>query len=290
MHLFDSDGFRIAYDDVGRGEPIVLLHGFAANRRINWKLTGWYALLAHAGYRVIAADARGHGGSAKPREPADYRPEGIAGDTVRLLDHLGLRRAHLFGYSMGARNAAWLLANHGDRFLSGVIAGAGMNLLHVDDPERWTSRGFRLTADNARTSGAQRTSLAIAGLEGLYGRAARRGGTLGALAACLLGAFPSMTERELARIRTRTLVICGEKDSLTGSPVPLAECIPDARAVIVPGRSHVSVVADPFFKGAVLGFLGQHWERPARRRTGGAARAPAARVNRRARGRAARAR
>jgi pimeloyl-ACP methyl ester carboxylesterase len=263
MHAFDSDGCRIAYDDVGAGEPIVLLHGFAANRRINWRLTGWYSVLAHAGYRVIAADARGHGSSAKPGDPSAYRPDGIAGDVLRLLDHLRLRRAHLFGYSMGGRNAAWLLAHHGDRFLSGVIAGAGLNLLHVDDPERWTSRGFRLTADNARA-----TSLAVPGLEGLYGHAARRGGSLGALAACLLGAFPSMKERELARIHTRTLVVCGEKDTLAGSPLPLAECIPGAQAVIVPGRSHVSVVADPFFKGAVLGFLGQRWERPRRARAG----------------------
>jgi pimeloyl-ACP methyl ester carboxylesterase len=263
MHAFESDGCRIAYDDLGTGEPIVLLHGFAANRRLNWRLTGWYSVLAAAGYRVIAADARGHGSSAKPGDPRAYRPEGIAGDVVRLLDHLRVRRAHLFGYSMGARNAAWLLVHHRDRFLSGVIAGAGMNLLHVDDPARWTSRGFRLTADNTHA-----TSLAKPGLERVYGQAARRGGSLGALAACLLGAFPSMTERELGRVRTPTLVICGEKDTLAGSPLPLAECIPGAKAVIVPGRSHVSVVADPFFKGAVLGFLGHRWAHPKRRRAG----------------------
>jgi pimeloyl-ACP methyl ester carboxylesterase len=264
MHTFESDGYRIAYDDVGEGEPIVLLHGFAANRRLNWRLTGWYSVLAHAGYRVIAADARGHGGSAKPGDPAAYRPEGIAGDVLRLLDHLALPRAHLFGYSMGARNAAWLLVHHGDRFLSGVIAGAGMNLLHVDDPERWTSRGFRLTVDNSRA-----TSLAVPRLEGLYGHAARRGGSLGALAACLLGAFPSLKERDLAKIRARTMVVCGEKDTLAGSPLPLAECIRGAQAVVVPGRSHVSVVPDAFFKGAVMGFLGQRWQRarrPRRRR------------------------
>jgi pimeloyl-ACP methyl ester carboxylesterase len=261
MHSFDADGWRIAYDDLGDGEPIVLLHGFAASSRLNWRLTGWYELLRHAGYRAIAPDARGHGASARPTDPAAYRPDGIAGDVVRLLDHLGLRRAHLFGYSMGARNAAWLLANRPARFLSGVVAGAGMNLLHVDDPARWTSRGFHLTADNRRT-----TSLAVPGFEALYGHAARRGGSLGALAACLLGAFPSMREAELARIRAPTLVICGARDTLAGSPLPLAEAIPGARAVVVPGRSHVSVVGDAFFKGAVLGFLGQRWGRPPRRR------------------------
>lgn len=260
MNSFEFDGLRIAYDDVGAGEPIVLLHGFAADRRLNWRVTGWYDVLTHAGFRVIAPDARGHGASDKPSEPDAYRPEGIAGDVVRLLDHLGIRQATLFGYSMGGRNAAWLLHRHPGRFPVGVLAGVGMNLLHIDDPERWTARGFRLTADNART-----TSLAAPGFERLYGHAARRGGRLGALAACLLGAFPAMRESQLAKIRARTLVICGAKDTLAGSPIPLAEAIPGAQAVIVPGRSHVSVVADPFFKGAVVGFLGQRWTRPRKR-------------------------
>lgn len=259
MPSFDSEGLRISYDDLGDGDPIVLLHGFAADRRVNWRMTGWYDLLRQAGFRVIAPDARGHGESAKPGDPAAYRPEGIAGDVVRLLDHLQIRRASLFGYSMGGRNAAWLLQAYPARFVTGVIAAVGMNLLHVDDPARWTSRGFHLTADNAKS-----TSLAVPGFERMYGHVARRGGRLGALAACLLGSFPSMRDSQLARIRAPTLVVCGARDTLAGSPIPLAESIPGARAVIVPGRSHVSVVADPFFKGAVLGFLGQRWQRPRR--------------------------
>ena len=65
---FDADGVRLAYDDVGDGEPVVLLHGFAADRRLNWKLPGWYDVLTNAGYRVLALDARGHGQSAKPAD------------------------------------------------------------------------------------------------------------------------------------------------------------------------------------------------------------------------------
>ena len=49
---FAAQGLRLAYDDVGDGEPIVLLHGFAADRRLNWKLTGWYEALVGAGYRL----------------------------------------------------------------------------------------------------------------------------------------------------------------------------------------------------------------------------------------------
>ena len=260
---FDADGVTIAYDDLGEGEPILLLHGFAADRRLNWQATGWYDLLIRAGYRVIAADARGHGRSDKPTDPAAYRPEGIAGDTLRIMRHLGLRRAHLLGYSMGGRNVAWLLARHPSRFLSGTIAGAGLNVLKVTDPARLEKRGFRLTADNRKTK-----SLAIPSMEKLYERATGRGGKLGALAACLLGSFPSLEESFFARVSAPVLVICGEKDTTSGSPIPLAEAIPGAKAVVVPGRNRLSAVTDPFFKGAVLGFLGQRWERPRRRRRG----------------------
>jgi len=248
---FEAEGLRLAYDDVGAGEPIVLLHGFSADRRLNWRLPGWYDLLSGAGYRVLAFDARGHGQSAKPSDIEAYRPEGIAGDAVRLLDHLGLRKACLLGYSMGGRNAAWLLAHHGRRFRAVVIGGAGLNLLAPAEARRWAKKGFQLTADNAKSD-----SLAIPAMVPLYERAMRRGGRTGALAACLMGAFPNMSKRDFARVKTPALVACGGKDALSGSPLPLAASIPGAKAVVVPGRSHLGTVADPFFKGAVLGFLG----------------------------------
>jgi pimeloyl-ACP methyl ester carboxylesterase len=248
---FRTDGLRIAYDDLGDGEPVVLLHGFTADRRLNWRMTGWYDTLLGAGYRVIAADARGHGQSDKPADVAAYRPEGIAGDTLRLLDHLGLARAVLLGYSMGGRNAAWLLSRHPKRFRSVVIGGQGLNLLPMGDARRWARRGFQLTADNSRQE-----SLAVPAMVPLYRRAARRGGRVGALAACLLGGFPSLAASEFAKVRVPVLVACGGKDRLSGSPIPLAGSIPGAKAVVVPGCSHLGTVSNAFFKGAVLGFLG----------------------------------
>jgi len=258
---FQSGDVRIAYDDLGEGEPILLLHGFAADRRLNWRVTGWYDLFVGAGYRVIAADARGHGHSDKPTDPRAYRPAGIAGDSIRLMNHLGIRKAHLFGYSMGGRNAAWLLYRHPARFLSGIIGGAGLNVLTVDDPSAWESRGFKLTPDNRKTK-----SLAIPSMEKVYEKATARGGRLGALAACLLGSFPGIEPAALARVRAPVLVACGEKDTTSGSPIPLAEAIHGARAVVIPGRNHVSAMTDPFFKGAVMGFLGQRWSAPRARR------------------------
>ena len=251
MPAFKADGYKIAYDDVGEGDPILLLHGFAADRVSNWKLTGWYRLLERNGFRVIAADARGHGRSDKPTEPDAYAPEGIAGDAVRLLDHLELEKADVFGYSMGGRNTAWLLTAHADRMRSAVIAGAGINVLARRDAVRWQKRGYELTGDNAKTE-----SLAVPAMVPLYRSATRIPGLAGSLSACLLGSFASLAAKSFAEVDVPTLVIAGSRDTVAGSPIPLAGSIPGAKAVVVPGRSHLSVISDAFFKGAVLGFLG----------------------------------
>ena len=256
MSKFESiGGVKIAFDDVGEGDPILLLHGFAADSRLNWTLSGWYKSLNHAGFRVIAMDSRGHGRSDKPTDKSDYAPEVIAADIIGLLDHLSLKKVDLFGYSMGGRQAAWMISRYPRRFTSVVIGGVGINLLQVDDPEYWTNRGFNLTADNQKSA-----SLAIPGMVPLYEKAAKIGGRLGALSACLMGSFPSLPATDFARNKVPVLVIAGSRDTVSGSPIPLAESIPGARAVIVPGKSHLSIVNDEFFRGAVLGFLGCRWK------------------------------
>lgn len=254
MGRFISAGFKIAFDDTGEGDPIILLHGFAADKRTNWRLTGWYKTLQSAGFRVIAPDSRGHGQSDKPTEPKAYAPEGIAGDIVRLMDHLNIERADMLGYSMGGRNLAWLLTGHCDRVRSAVIAGTGLNLLQTKDAKKWQARGYQLTADNTKSD-----SLAVPAMTPLYRGATKLGGRAGALSACLLGSFPSLPAASFAAVNIPVLVIAGSRDTVAGSPIPLAASIPHAKAVIVPGKTHLSVIADAFFKGAVLGFLGNRW-------------------------------
>ena len=257
-HYFKSQGVRIAYDDVGKGAPIVLLHGFSASRRLNWKLPGWYDTLNAAGYRVIAFDARGHGQSDKPSDVESYRPEGIAGDAIRLMDHLGIRKASLLGYSMGGRNAAWLLANYPNRFDAVVIGGTGLNLLPAGEARRWAARGYALTADNEKTE-----SLAIPAMVPLYHRATRRGGRMGALAACLLGAFPNMSAGDFARVahaRAGRLRQQGHARRQSGAP-----CGVDPRR---PGRARARPHTPGRRGGSVLQGRGDRLPRPPRLRPG----------------------
>src|SRR6266540_2667491 len=121
MPSFHNGPVEIAYLDEGEGEPIVLVHGFASTKEVNWVHPSWTATLTRAGRRVIAADMRGHGTSAKLYDPADYHTSLMAEDMRALLDHLGLGRADVMGYSMGARITAFLALAHPERVRSAIL-------------------------------------------------------------------------------------------------------------------------------------------------------------------------
>jgi len=129
MPNFISDGLEIAYVDEGEGEPILLIHGFGSSLAVNWRSTNWIDTLVRDGRRVIAMDVRGHGNSAKPRETALYRPALLAADAGRLVDHLGIGRIDVMGYSMGARIATFLALARPEIVRSLIIGGLGIALV-----------------------------------------------------------------------------------------------------------------------------------------------------------------
>src|SRR5262249_32665934 len=123
--VFDSNGVKIRYVTEGKGEPVVLIHGWMADSSMwgrdqsgNTKLDTKGA----DGFQLIALDCRGHGKSDKLYDPGKYGPE-MAADVVRLLDHLKIEKAHLIGYSSGAFIAGKVAATHPERVKSVVYAG-----------------------------------------------------------------------------------------------------------------------------------------------------------------------
>ena len=93
MPSFKNGDVEIAYLDQGEGEPIVLVHGFASTKEVNWVNPGWLGALTRAGRRAIALDNRGHGASSKLYDPAAYHSALMAEDVrVSLKVSVCLRR------------------------------------------------------------------------------------------------------------------------------------------------------------------------------------------------------
>jgi len=244
-HFMHGD-VMIAFLDEGDGEPIVLVHGFASNKEVNWVHPGWVTTLTRAGRRVIALDNRGHGASSKLYEPAAYHSAIMAEDVRALLDHLGLRRADVMGYSMGARNTAFLALGHADRVRAAVFGGLGIGLVEGGGlPERIVAALEAPTlADVADPRGRAFRSFAE-----------QTGSDLRALAACIRGSRQVLSRAEVGRLAVPVLVAVGSNDDIAGPAEALANLIPGAQALVIPGRDHMLAVGDRVFKAAVLDFL-----------------------------------
>ena len=248
MPRFQHGPSELAFLDEGEGDPIVLVHGFASTKEVNWVHPGWVSTLIRAGRRTIALDNRGHGQSTKLYDPADYHTGLMAEDVRALLDHLAIERADVMGYSMGARITAFLALAHPERVCSAILGGLGGKLVDgvglpesiadaleapsIDDVKDHNGRTFRAFADQTKSD--------------------RR-----ALAACIRGSRQVLSREEAGRIRVPVLVAVGTKDEVAGSPYELAALIPGARAVDIPNRDHMLAVGDKVFKAAVLDFLAQ---------------------------------
>jgi pimeloyl-ACP methyl ester carboxylesterase len=246
MQSFDSDGVRIAYVDEGKGDAILLIHGFASNVATNWRDVHWLRTLTAAGRRTIAYDNRGHGQSEKLYDPSRYGAPTMAEDALRLLDHLGIGRADVMGYSMGARIATFLVLAHPERVRNLILAGTGINLV----------RGMVGTGPIARALEAPRIEdVTNDTARSFRAFAEKTGSDLAALAACLRGPREKIGPEDLARIAVPTLVATGSEDVIAGSGEALRNLIPGAQLLDIEGRDHMKAVGDPRFKQGVLDFL-----------------------------------
>jgi pimeloyl-ACP methyl ester carboxylesterase len=251
IQFFESDGLRLAYIDVApqgrdRGEPILLIHGFASNHRINWVNPRWVETLIHDGRRVIAFDNRGHGQSDKPTDPAAYHSAGMAADAARLLDHLGIERADAMGYSMGARIAAFLALANPDRVRRLVLGGLGDRLVEGAGLPMGVADAMEAPSLESLTDPMQRMFRAFAD---------QTKSDRVALAACIRGSRQTLEPAQAARIACPTLAAVGTRDAVAGDPRRLAAMLPHASVLDIPNRDHNLAVGDKVHKAGVLAFL-----------------------------------
>jgi pimeloyl-ACP methyl ester carboxylesterase len=210
-------------------------------------------------YRVIALDNRGHGKSDKPHDPNKYGTE-VVEDTVRLLDHLKIKKAHVVGYSMGAIITAKLLVTHPDRLVSATLGGHGglkegedlsylPSLAKAFEEGKGAQAMFEFLAPDTNPTPQQVAMVSL-----LLGANDTK-----ALAAVLrsLKEF-RVPQAKIKANKVPTLAVIGEKDSLKKSVVELEGQMPHLEVVVINGADHMTAMARPEFAKSLQEFLRKH--------------------------------
>jgi pimeloyl-ACP methyl ester carboxylesterase len=246
------DDLEIVYREWGEltasQPPVVLHHGFVVDANVNWVAPGVVDALLAAGRRVVAHDARGHGASGKPHDPASYGEQRMARDLAALIEEIDVPQVDLLGYSTGAI-VSLIFASERESVRRLVVGGIGSGViecggvdrravsnesiivaLQTEDPSSIEEPGaatFRMLAD---ALGADREALAA------QARAVFRG------------------HIALDRITAPTLILAGKDDPLAVRPEVLADAIPGATLEILSG-DHGGAVVDPRFSQSIVDFL-----------------------------------
>ncbi|GAB2707402.1 alpha/beta fold hydrolase [Nocardia thraciensis] len=249
MAKFETfDGLELNFREwEGDGVPVVLQHGIVADTNANWMSVGVVTALREAGHRVISLDARGHGRSEKPHDPARYSWAAMAADVRALYDELGLDQVVQVGYSMGAI-ISLLVAAADARVTRLAIGGVGCGVVDLGGIDHRAITAEQLVA-------AMRGEAAQVPMPGALFRllAEAVGADLPAIAAVAAGLNEAPID-DLTAVAMPTLVLAGDADPFAAEPERLAAALPDARLTVVPG-DHLAAVATPEFHTALVEFL-----------------------------------
>jgi pimeloyl-ACP methyl ester carboxylesterase len=244
------DGVRIHWMEAGEGAPVVLLHGYTSCCDAAWFVNGVAKELARD-HRVIGIDARGHGRSEKPHDPAKYPGDAMAADVIEVLDHLGVEKAHFHGYSMGGGIVAHLLARHPERFVTASFGGSGVR----EEDEALAKQAADL--DPKGKDPEQE-----AGQRHLRERADRDDEALKCVQEGRQAKPSTAPPLDLARIDFPIQAINGEFDAPVSKTQRLAREASDFTNVILPGRGHNTVTTWPFtprlYVDSIAGFVRAH--------------------------------
>jgi 3-oxoadipate enol-lactonase len=247
---------KLAYESVGSGPPLVLLHAFPFDGRM-WRKTA-AALASQA--QVITPDMRGFGQS-------DISPDGfsiadLADDVAALLDALKLPTATVGGMSMGGYVALAFADRHRGRLKSLILADTKAT---ADPPE--ASQGREAAIELVEKQGVSALLekqiprlISAAASDGLHAEVRALGEQPSRTVIAAIRALRDRPDRsaELASITVPTLVVVGTDDALSppAEAMAMAAAIPRARVAQIPGAGHLSNLENPdAFAAALAGFL-----------------------------------
>jgi pimeloyl-ACP methyl ester carboxylesterase len=244
MPTVAANGLRIAYELVGAGPPLVLLHSATSTGREDF--AAQIPLLAE-GFLVHVPDARGHGGTRWDPDRG-FRHDWLVDDLAAFADALGLATFHLLGFSMGAMTALEFAVRSPERLRTLVVVGITTQreprtsvARRQMDPERIAARDpdwareLSVRHDPAQGPGAWQRLLPQIAQD--------------------VATQPLLTPRDLRGIEMPTLVVCGDRDPFV--PVDhawgLARQVRDGRLLVVPECGHEVIARRPGLFNRALG-------------------------------------
>jgi pimeloyl-ACP methyl ester carboxylesterase len=261
--FFDSGGVRIHYTVEGSGEPVLLIHGYSVSAATNWAAPGIIKGLSDR-YQVIAIDNRGHGQSEKPHDPAAYG-EKMAEDSIHLLDHLKIRKAHVVGYSMGGFITTELLAKHPDRLWTATLGGAGWRSPQEAEALKPLFKQLADSLEQGKGIGPLVVALTPPGqqppppdqMEVMSKRMLATNDPL-ALAAVMRAPQAQVTEAQIRANKIPVLALIGELDPLKTGVDRLDGLMPNLKIVVIPGATHMTAAGNALFLSTLKAFLAEH--------------------------------
>ncbi|MEK6324062.1 MAG: alpha/beta hydrolase [Acidobacteriota bacterium] len=244
--MMTSDGVKIHYYVMGKGTPVVLIHGYTGTAWGNWFSNGIAQALARK-HMVVALDCRNHGKSDKPVANGP----GKAQDVVELMDHLKIKRAHIHGYSMGGGITAQLLAMIPDRMITASFGGSGIPEADAEmrakvppdkqgrDPQEDTaSRTLRIhRAMDLGMSKEEAEKLAATPPPARAAAPASAGAPAAAAAPARTG--PRL---DLTKLNIPMLAINGEFDRPNAKTTRMTREVKNFTNVVLPGKSHLTAI------------------------------------------------
>jgi len=260
--FFDSGGVKIHYIVEGKGEPVILVHGFAANIQANWApvIKG-----LSDSYRVIALDNRGHGQSEKPHGD-DYYGLKMTADVIHLMDHLKIKRAHVVGYSMGGFMVGKLVTEHPERFITATMGGAGWSKPEADQSGLET---LAKSLEDGKGIGPLMVFLTPKGQPPPTPEAIEATNKMFMTsndALALAGVSRGMSQFAVSEAKLRAnkvpiLDLIGEVDPLKDGVDQFDGVFANLKVVVIPKANHMTAFLSPLFVTTLKSFLAEHPEK-----------------------------
>jgi len=249
-----SDGVKIHYYVMGKGTPVVLIHGYTGTAWGNWFANGIAQALAK-NHMVVALDCRNHGKSDKPVANGP----GKAQDVVELMDHLKIQKAHIHGYSMGGGITAQLLTMIPDRFITAAFGGSG---IQESDPEMRAKVPPDKQGSDPQEAEASRTlrihramDLGMSKEEAEKAAATPPPARTAATPAAATTPARTGPQLDLTKLNIPMLAINGEFDRPNAKTTRMAREVKNFTNVVLPGKSHLTAIMSGYMPKEYLDSL-----------------------------------